>query len=97
MGLIVSGDLGALADTTVLLLLLVFSCVNIAVLVLRRDPVDHPHFRVPTVVPVIGAVVSVALMTTKEAATFARAGLLLLVGVGLWAINWALHGRHVEE
>ena len=33
---------------TVLLLLLVFTVVNIAVLVLRRDPVDHDHFRVPT-------------------------------------------------
>ncbi|MGH9009164.1 MAG: APC family permease [Acidimicrobiia bacterium] len=96
MALIASGDLGALADTTVLLLLLVFSTVNIAVLILRRDPVDHAHFRVPTAVPVIGAAVSVALMTTKEAATFARAGGLLLVGVALWALNWALHGRHVE-
>ena len=96
MALIVSGDLGALADTTVLLLLLVFSGVNVAVLVLRRDPVDHSHFRVPTPVPVIGAVVSVALMTSKEAETFARAGLLLAVGVVLWGLNWALHGRHME-
>jgi amino acid transporter len=96
MGLIVSGDLGALADTTVLLLLLVFSGVNVAVLVLRRDPVGHAHFRVPTPVPVIGAAVSVALMTSKEAGTFARAGLLLAVGVVLWGLNWALHGRHME-
>ena len=96
MVLIVSGDLGALADTTVLLLLLVFSAVNIAVLVLRRDPVDHAHFHAPTAIPVIGAGVSVALMATKEAQTFARAGLLLLVGTVLWAVNWALHGRHVE-
>ena len=78
MVLIVSGDLGALADTTVLLLLLVFSAVNVSVLVLRRDPVDHDHFRAPTAVPVIGAVVSIPLMATKEAATFARAGGLLL-------------------
>ncbi len=95
--LIVSGDLGALADTTVLLLLLVFSAVNVSVLVLRRDPVGHDHFQAPTAVPVVGAVVSVALMATKEAETFARAGLLLLVGVALWALNWWLHGRHVEH
>ena len=95
--LIVSGDIKGLADTTVLLLLLVFSAVNIAVLVLRRDRVeDHAHFRAPTAVPVMGAVVSVALMTTKEAATFARAGLLLLVGVACWAVNWWVHGRHVD-
>ena len=96
MVLIVSGDLRGLADTTVLLLLLVFTAVNLAVLVLRRDTVPHSHFRAPTAVPVIGAVVSVALMTTKEAATFARAGLLLLVGVALWALNWWVHGRHVD-
>ncbi|HET9772149.1 MAG TPA: APC family permease [Acidimicrobiia bacterium] len=96
MALIVSGDLSGLADTTVLLLLLVFSAVNVSVLVLRRDRVPHAHFRAPTAVPVIGAVVSALLMTTKEAGTFARAGLLLLVGVALWALNWLLHGRHVD-
>ena len=37
--LITTGDLESLADTTVLLLLSVFTIVNIAVLVLRRQPV----------------------------------------------------------
>ena len=96
MLLIASGDLSELADPTVLLLLLVFTAVNIAVLVLRRDPVPHQHFRAPAAIPVIGAVVSVALMTTKDVEIFARAGALLVVGVGLWALNWWLHGRHVD-
>ena len=96
MALIASGDLSDLADTTVLLLLFVFTAVNVAVLVLRRDPVEHSHFHAPTVIPVIGAGVSIALMTTKEGEIFARAGLLLLVGIGLWALNWWLHGRHVD-
>ena len=96
MVLIASGDLGGLADTTVLLLLLVFSAVNVAVLVLRRDRVDHDHFRAPTAVPMIGAVVSILLMTSKEAETFLRAGGLLLIGVALWAVTWLLHGRHVD-
>jgi APA family basic amino acid/polyamine antiporter len=94
--LVVSGDLTELADTTVLLLLFVFTAVNIAVLVLRRDPVEHHHFRAPTAVPVIGAAVSVALMTTKDADAFARAGALLLLGLMLWGVNWWLHGRHVD-
>ncbi len=96
MVLIASGDLSSLADTTVLLLLVVFTAVNIAVLVLRRDPVAHGHFRAPTMIPVIGAVVSVALMTTKDGEIFARAGALLVVGTGLWALNWWLPGRHVD-
>ena len=96
MVLIVSGDLSELADTTVLLLLLVFTAVNIAVLVLRRDPVPQAHFRAPTVIPIVGVVVSLALMTTKDVEIFLRAGALLVVGVGLWAINWWVHGRHVD-
>jgi amino acid transporter len=44
-----------LGGTTALLLLCVFTVVNIALLVLRRQPVDHDHFRAPTILPVIGA------------------------------------------
>lgn len=87
MLLVASGDLGELADTTVLLLLVVFTVVNVAVLRLRRDPVAHPHFRAPTALPVAGAAVSVALMTTKAPETFARAGVLLALGAVLWALT----------
>ncbi|WP_258726285.1 APC family permease [Cellulomonas sp. NS3] len=38
--LVSTGDLAGLADTTVLLLLLVFAVVNVAVLVLRREPAE---------------------------------------------------------
>jgi basic amino acid/polyamine antiporter, APA family len=96
MILIASGDLGDLADTTVLLLLLVFTAVNVAVLVLRRDDVGHEHFRAPPFIPVIGAAVSVALMTTKDAETFGRAGALIALGLLLWLVNWWVHGRHVD-
>lgn len=85
--LAVTGDLSALADTTVLLLLAVFITVNVAVLALRRAPVEHDHFRAPTVMPVLGIVVCVGLMTQKSAETFARAGVLLGVGVLLWLLN----------
>jgi APA family basic amino acid/polyamine antiporter len=66
------------------------------VLALRRDRLRHRHFRAPTAIPVIGAAVSIAVMTAKEADIFARAGVLLLFGVVLWAGNWWLHGRHVD-
>jgi amino acid transporter len=96
MALIATGDLSQLADTTVLLLLVVFTAVNVAVLHLRRDPVAHAHFRAPSAIPVVGALVSIALMTTKDPEVFARAGVLLLIGLALWALNWWLHGRHVD-
>jgi APA family basic amino acid/polyamine antiporter len=42
--LISTGDLSTLADTTVVLLLTGFTIVNVAVLVLRRESVEHEHF-----------------------------------------------------
>jgi APA family basic amino acid/polyamine antiporter len=90
--LISTGDLATLADMTVLLLLLVFTAVNIAVIVLRRDHVEHRHFHAPAALPAIGAVVSLALMTTKDADIFLRAGGLLVLGVVLWFVNRALTG-----
>src|SRR4051794_26711738 len=90
--LVLTGDLASLADTTVLLLLAVFVLVNVAVLVLRRDPVDHPHFRAPTALPVVGVAVCIALMTQKSGETYARAGALLAVGVVFWVVNRLLTG-----
>ncbi len=80
-----------LAGTTSLLLLAVFAVVNIAVLVLRRDPVDSDHFRTPTAVALLGAVVCAYLVTPlsgRPAAQYEVAGLLLGIGIVLWAITW---------
>jgi basic amino acid/polyamine antiporter, APA family len=97
--LISTGDLSSLADTTVLLLLFVFTIVNVAVLVLRREDVDHEHFRAPSILPVLGAVVSVALIVdtaTDDLATFARAGALVALGVLLYFVNRGLAGPPPE-
>ena len=92
--LAVTGDLSDLADTTVLLLLIVFAIVNVCALVLRRDQVDHDHFRAPTAMPVIGCAVSLAVMTTKDAETFARAAVLIAGGVALWLLTiWTRRER----
>jgi amino acid transporter len=93
MALIATGNLATLADTTVLLLLAVFATVNVAVLVLRRDPVPHRHFVAPTFVPVIGAVVCVGMMFTKDAEIFLRAGILLVIGAAFWFVNRAVSER----
>ena len=93
--LIATGDLSDLADTTVLLLLFVFTIVNVTVLVLRRDAVEHEHFRAPSVLPVLGALVSLALIVdtaTDDSEVFVRAGLLLLLGAVLWVVNRLLTG-----
>jgi len=94
--LIITGDLGLLADTTVMLLLTVFAVVNVAVLVLRKDEVDHDHYRTMSFAPVLGAIVSLILITQNEAAIFLRAGILLVLGAILYGINRALSGPHQE-
>ncbi len=103
-----TGDLGDLADTTVLLLLLVFAVVNVAVLVLRRRPTDDEEepervegdaersFRAPTWAPAVGAVVSVVLaspLTGRDPGVYARAGVLLAIGVVLYVVNRVVVGR----
>ncbi len=85
--LILTGDLGDLADTTVLLLLGVFIAVNASVLILRRDPVSHNHFQVPSALPILGIVACVVVISQVEAETFLRAGALLVLGLLLWVLE----------
>lgn len=87
MALIAIGTLERLADTTVTLLLGVFILVNVAVLVLRRDPVPHDHFRAPPAFPVVGALVCAALLTQQPASTFPFAAGLMALGVVLYAVS----------
>ncbi len=87
VALTATGSLTALAETVVLLLLVVFTSTNLAVLVLRREHVEHDHVRVPTVVPVLGLGSCVLLATQQSAGTYARAGLLLLLGLALYAVS----------
>jgi basic amino acid/polyamine antiporter, APA family len=85
--LAILGDLSTLADTTVLLLLLVFIGVHVSLLVLRRTPVDHDHFRAPTVLPYLGAAscLGLAIQQVVEDPQLALwAGSLLLFGLILW-------------
>jgi basic amino acid/polyamine antiporter, APA family len=100
MILVSTGDLSTLADMTVLLLLIVFALVNSSVLILRRDDVGHEHYHAPTLLPLLGVGISIAVMFTKEGEVFLRAGLLLLVGVVFWLINLAAlraRGRFTTE
>lgn len=81
------GDLSTLAETVVLLLLFVFISTNVAVLVLRRDTVDHPHFRVWTAVPVLGVASCLLLLTQQSAKVWLFAAVLLAVGAVLFLVT----------
>jgi amino acid transporter len=89
-------DISELGSMTSLLLLAVFTLVNIAVLVLRRDRVDHRHFRAPTGIPIVAAVLCAFLASPfsgRPPKEYLFAGILLLLGVALWGVNRATTGR----
>jgi APA family basic amino acid/polyamine antiporter len=95
--ILTTGDLSNLADTTVLLLTAVFLLVNVTVLVLRRDPVGHDHFTAPAALPVVGALVSLVFLlpqpTDREGEIYRLALFLLVGGLVLWAVNYAVTRR----
>lgn len=94
------GRISALGGTTALLLLAVFTVVNICCLILRRDPQEHKHFRAPTALPIIGALACAYLVgpwTGRATNQYTIAGILLAIGVVLWSLTWvvnrAMYGR----
>jgi amino acid transporter len=96
MILVTSANISLLGGTTALLLLGVFTIVNIAVLVLRRDRVEHPHFRAPSWTPYLGIVLCGFLATPlsgRPLQQFVVAGILLVVGAVLWVVNRLVVGR----
>lgn len=97
------GEVPALGGTTALLLICVFTIVNVAVLVLRRDAVEHAHFRTPTVLPLLGAATCAFLAgpwTGRDVVQYQIAGALLAIGVVLWLLTVLINratGTQVTE
>ncbi|MBZ2206320.1 APC family permease [Massilia sp. R798] len=88
------GEVPALGGTTALLLLCVFAVVNVAVLVLRRDPVAHQHFKTPVFLPLLGALCCAFLAgpwTGRDQVQYKVAGVLLGIGVALWLVTVLLN------
>ncbi|UNX53712.1 APC family permease [Georgenia sp. TF02-10] len=80
----------ALGGTTALLLLGVFTIVNVAVLVLRRTPVDREHFRSPGPLPYVGALTCAFLVGpwAQDPVEYRIAGVMLGLGVVLWFLTF---------
>jgi APA family basic amino acid/polyamine antiporter len=85
--------ISALSGTTALLLLCVFSVVNIACMVLRRDTQTKRSFSAPGWVPPVGAAACLFLAgpwarDREDWIQYKVAGGLLLLGIVLWAGTW---------
>jgi basic amino acid/polyamine antiporter, APA family len=96
------GGVNTFANATVAFLLAVFAMVCLSGLVLRRDAVDHEHYRAPTAVLGIGIVVNLALLAyvlvtdiqdlaagdlEPLQSTTVVCGLLLAIGLVLYIVN----------
>jgi amino acid transporter len=84
------GEVPALGGTTALLLLCVFAVVNVAVLVLKRDKVEHQHFKTPVPLALLGAGCCAFLAgpwTGRDPVQYNVAGVLIGIGVVLWAVT----------
>ena len=92
----------ALGGTTALLLLGVFTMVNLAVLVLRRNRVDRKHFRTPTVLPYLGMFTCLFLVGpwAQDPIEYQIAGLMIGLGLVLWVLTWlwnrGAHGKRTK-
>ncbi|PHR24248.1 MAG: amino acid permease [Hoeflea sp.] len=94
------GAVPELGGTTALLLLMVFAVVNVAVLVLRKDRVDHDHFKSPAFLPYIGALSCaffVGPWTGRDPSQYLIAGVLLGIGVVMWGVTVWLMRRSGEK
>ena len=70
--------------------------VNVCCLVLRRDPVDHEHFRAPTALPILGAICCAYLVgpwTGRDLGQYPIAGVLIGVGIVLWLVTWVINRK----
>src|SRR5690606_13314715 len=90
-----------LGGTTSLLLLVVFTVVNVALLVLRRDEVDHEHFRTRTWLAVLGALTCAYLAgpwarSPEQQEQYLIAGALVGLGILLSFVTW-LYNRAVRH
>jgi basic amino acid/polyamine antiporter, APA family len=96
--LILSGGVKQLAESTVLLLLIVFTVVNISLFVLKRRPGEpRGGFEPPLIVPVLGAFVCASLIVVRVHSAITSpdtaqrtapliAGAIVLVSLALYAV-----------
>ena len=94
--LILWGDISELASATVLLLLLVFSVINSALVILKLRPGEpQGAFELPIAVPALGAVVCFVMFATRVGAGDWRAPMIagvLLLGVAAIRLWTRPHG-----
>ena len=94
--LILSGGVKPLAEATVLLLLTVFTLVNVSLIVLkRREGEPEDGFDVPLLVPILGALVCALLVVVRVHAAFTDpkpgAAVAPLIALAIFLVSYGLY------
>jgi amino acid transporter len=92
--LILSGSVKQLAESTVLLLLMVFTVVNVSLFVLKRRPGEPKGgFEVPAFIPALGAVVCLILIGVRVASSWQNEGgyVAPVVALGIVGVAFLLY------
>jgi APA family basic amino acid/polyamine antiporter len=90
IGLLLTADVERLAAVTVLFLIAVYAMVCVSALKLRKDKVDHDHYRAPTFILWAGLVANIGLLVNTvidDPGSVGYSGIMLAVGLGLYLIN----------
>lgn len=83
--LVFTGGLKELAQTTSLLIFLVFFAVHVSLFFIKWRHVSHDGFKIPIIIPVIGGALCLMTIFRYPAGVYARTIIILCVGIFLWA------------
>jgi amino acid transporter len=90
VALLVTADVERLASVTVLFLIAVYALVCVCALKLRKERVDHEHYRAPTAVLYAGLVANLGLLVNTvltDPGALVTCGIMLAIGLALYLVN----------
>lgn len=85
--LISTGSIKILAQTTSLLVILVFTLVHLSLIRIKWQKSKTSGLRVPFFVPVVGFVFCLSLIGFYPSTVFLRTGLILILGLVIWQLQ----------
>lgn len=93
LALVMTGSVKALAQTTSLLVFIVFACVNASLIRIKWRKEKHKGMQIPLVFPILGALCCFALFFQYSLDIYLRT----LIFFGLGFLIWALQGKSVRK
>ena len=93
-----TANVSTLANGTTTFLLIVFALLHQGLIVAKRRKIgDDPRFRIPAVIPVLGGLLCVTLLFSRDVEYYIVAAWLTIPAVLLFIINWFFLGRRTVE